>query len=70
MRLIELAEEAGADKALRLKVGAAFHSVLMEPVQAQMAEAMADVRCRIPTPRWSAMLLAAVMRPPTRCARR
>ncbi len=48
MRLIELAEEAGAEKALRLKVGAAFHSVLMEPVQAQMAEAMADVRWRDP----------------------
>ncbi|MFZ0380834.1 MAG: ACP S-malonyltransferase [Solirubrobacteraceae bacterium] len=48
MRLIELAEEAGADKAIRLKVGAAFHSVLMEPVQAQMAEAMADVRWRDP----------------------
>jgi [acyl-carrier-protein] S-malonyltransferase len=43
LRLIELAEAAGADKALRLKVGAAFHSVLMEPAQAQMAEAMADV---------------------------
>jgi [acyl-carrier-protein] S-malonyltransferase len=48
LRLIELAEEAGADKALRLKVGAAFHSVLMEPVQQQMAEAMADVQWRDP----------------------
>jgi [acyl-carrier-protein] S-malonyltransferase len=48
LRLIELAEEAGADKAVRLKVGAAFHSVLMEPVQQQMAEAMADVQWRDP----------------------
>jgi [acyl-carrier-protein] S-malonyltransferase len=48
LRLIKLAEEAGADKALRLKVGAAFHSVLMEPVQQQMAEAMADVQWRDP----------------------
>ncbi len=39
-RLLELAEEAGASKAVRLKVAAAFHSVLMEPVQRQMAEAM------------------------------
>jgi [acyl-carrier-protein] S-malonyltransferase len=39
-RLLELAEEAGASKAVRLKVSAAFHSVLMEPVQRAMAEAM------------------------------
>jgi [acyl-carrier-protein] S-malonyltransferase len=43
VRLIELAEQAGADKAIRLKVGAAFHSALMEPVQRAMAEAMEDV---------------------------
>jgi [acyl-carrier-protein] S-malonyltransferase len=48
LKLIELAEQAGADKALRLKVGAAFHSVLMEPVQREMAEAMAGVRWRDP----------------------
>lgn len=48
LRLIELAEAAGADKALRLKVGAAFHSALMEPVQEQMAEAMAGVEWRDP----------------------
>jgi [acyl-carrier-protein] S-malonyltransferase len=39
-RLLALAEEAGASKAVRLKVSAAFHSVLMEPVQRAMAEAM------------------------------
>jgi [acyl-carrier-protein] S-malonyltransferase len=39
-RLIELAEQAGAGKVVRLQVGAAFHSVLMEPVQRQMAVAM------------------------------
>jgi [acyl-carrier-protein] S-malonyltransferase len=43
MKLIELAEGAGADKAIRLKVGAAFHSELMEPVQRKMAEAMEEV---------------------------
>jgi [acyl-carrier-protein] S-malonyltransferase len=40
LKLLELAEAAGADKAIRLKVGAAFHSVLMEPVQAALAETM------------------------------
>jgi len=40
LRLIELAEEAGAVKAVKLQVGAAFHSELMEPVQAAMAEEM------------------------------
>jgi [acyl-carrier-protein] S-malonyltransferase len=43
LKLIELADGAGADKAIRLNVGAAFHSELMEPVQKQMAEAMAEV---------------------------
>jgi [acyl-carrier-protein] S-malonyltransferase len=40
LKLIELAEAAGADKAIQLKVGAAFHSVLMEPVQSALAETM------------------------------
>ncbi len=42
-RLMALAEEAGATRVVRLQVGAAFHSQLMEPVQAKMAEAMEDV---------------------------
>jgi [acyl-carrier-protein] S-malonyltransferase len=37
-RLLELAEAAGAKRAIRLKVGAAFHSQLMEPVQARLDE--------------------------------
>lgn len=40
LRLIELAQEAGANKAIKLQVGAAFHSELMEPVQVAMAEEM------------------------------
>jgi len=40
LKLLELAEEAGADKAIRLQVGAAFHSVLMEPVQQSLGETM------------------------------
>lgn len=43
LKLLELAEADGADKAIRLKVGAAFHSELMEPVQASMREAMEEV---------------------------
>lgn len=42
-RLMELAEGAGAEKVVRLQVGAAFHSELMKPTQAKMAEAMEDV---------------------------
>ena len=42
-RLMALAEEAGASRVVRLQVGAAFHSELMEPVQAKMAQAMQDV---------------------------
>ena len=39
-RLVELATEAGAKRALRLQVGAAFHSELMKPVQSALDEVM------------------------------
>jgi [acyl-carrier-protein] S-malonyltransferase len=39
-RLVELAPDAGAKRAQRLQVGAAFHSRMMEPVQSEMASAM------------------------------
>jgi [acyl-carrier-protein] S-malonyltransferase len=42
-RLVELAEEAGARRAMRLQVGAAFHSPMMKPVQRQLAEEMATL---------------------------
>jgi [acyl-carrier-protein] S-malonyltransferase len=42
-RLMELATEAGAQRVVRLQVGAAFHSELMKPVQEKMAEAVAGV---------------------------
>jgi [acyl-carrier-protein] S-malonyltransferase len=48
-KLLELAEAAGADKAIRLKVGAAFHSVLMEPVQQKLAERMQDIEWSDPS---------------------
>ena len=53
MKAMSLAEEAGAEKVVRLQVGAAFHSELMKPTQERMAAAMdevswndADVRSR------------------------
>ena len=42
-RLMTLAQEAGAAKVVRLQVGAAFHSELMKPTQARMAENMESV---------------------------
>jgi [acyl-carrier-protein] S-malonyltransferase len=44
VRLMELAEAAGADKVVRLQVGAAFHSELMKPAQAQMGEELDRVQ--------------------------
>jgi [acyl-carrier-protein] S-malonyltransferase len=42
-RLVELAQEAGAKRALRLQVGAAFHSELMKPVQERLSKTMDEV---------------------------
>jgi [acyl-carrier-protein] S-malonyltransferase len=50
VRLLELAQEAGAEKAIRLKVGAAFHSELMEPVQSALAETMEKLKWDDPHP--------------------
>jgi [acyl-carrier-protein] S-malonyltransferase len=47
-RLAELAEEAGAERVVPIAAGAAFHSVLMQPVQEKMSEAMSDVDWRDP----------------------
>jgi [acyl-carrier-protein] S-malonyltransferase len=43
-RLLELAEAAGARRAVRLQVGAAFHSPMMEPVAERLASEMATLR--------------------------
>ena len=43
VKLMELAGEAGAAKTVRLQVGAAFHSALMKPVQASLAETMDEL---------------------------
>jgi [acyl-carrier-protein] S-malonyltransferase len=42
-RAMQLARDAGAKRAIRLQVGAAFHSVLMEPTQAALAKEMDQV---------------------------
>jgi [acyl-carrier-protein] S-malonyltransferase len=47
-RLVELAEQAGAEKVVRLQVGAAFHSELMKPAQTRMVEAAAKVSWQQP----------------------
>ena len=43
MRLLELAQEAGAKRAIRLQVGAAFHSELMVPVYERLRETIEGV---------------------------
>jgi [acyl-carrier-protein] S-malonyltransferase len=47
-RLMELAQEAGATRVVRLQVGAAFHSELMKPVQAKLAATMEGLSWRDP----------------------
>lgn len=49
-RLLELAKEAGAEKAILLRAGAAFHSELMEPVQSALAETMQGLQWHDPNP--------------------
>jgi [acyl-carrier-protein] S-malonyltransferase len=39
-KILELAGPAGAEKAIRLQVGAAFHSVFMKPLETRLAKAM------------------------------
>jgi [acyl-carrier-protein] S-malonyltransferase len=49
-RLLELAKEAGAEKAILLRAGAAFHSELMEPVRSALAETMRGLQWQAPDP--------------------
>jgi [acyl-carrier-protein] S-malonyltransferase len=42
-RLVELAPSVGAKRAIRLQVGAAFHSEMMKPVQEKLAVAMGAI---------------------------
>jgi [acyl-carrier-protein] S-malonyltransferase len=50
LKLLDLAKEAGAEKAIHLRAGAAFHSELMEPVRDALAESMADLEWHDPSP--------------------
>jgi [acyl-carrier-protein] S-malonyltransferase len=45
-RLLALAEDAGAMKLTRIKVGAAFHTELMRPVRERLEDLMREVRWR------------------------
>ena len=49
-KLLELAKEAGAEKAILLRARAAFHSELMEPVRDALAERMAGLQWQDPKP--------------------
>jgi [acyl-carrier-protein] S-malonyltransferase len=49
-RLLDLAKEAGAEKAILLRAGAAFHSELMEPVRSALAETMQGLQWQDPKP--------------------
>lgn len=44
----ELLLAAGAKRALKLKVGGAFHSPLMEPARAELADAIANTQFSVP----------------------
>lgn len=49
VRLLELAPEAGASRAIRLQVGAAFHSELMRPVYERLGELVNSIEFSDPT---------------------
>lgn len=49
-RLLELAEQAEAERAIRLQVGAAFHSELMEPVQRRLSATIDTLSWSDPQP--------------------
>lgn len=42
-RVVEIAPAAGAKRAMRLQVGAAFHSAMMKPVQQMLADEMESI---------------------------
>jgi len=44
----EMLTEKGAKRALKLSVGGAFHSPLMEPARAELAEAIENTKLKIP----------------------
>jgi [acyl-carrier-protein] S-malonyltransferase len=62
VRLLALAEEAGAKRALRLQVGAAFHSELMVPVYERLRQTMDEVSIADPETPLVAIHSAQVLR--------
>ena len=47
-KILQLAERTGAEKGIRLQVGAAFHSIFMRPLQARLAATMETLTWRDP----------------------
>ena len=61
-RLRALADEAGARRAVRLRVGAAFHSPLMVPVQTRLGERMGAISWSDPAVPLAANVSGAILR--------
>jgi [acyl-carrier-protein] S-malonyltransferase len=62
MRLIELAQASGAKRALRLQVGAAFHSELMVPVHERLRQTIDELSFSDPRPPLVGIAAAEVLR--------
>jgi [acyl-carrier-protein] S-malonyltransferase len=62
--VIERAPAAGAKRALRLQVGAAFHSALMEPVRERMRALLAELSFNVATPPLAANCLGRIVAEP------
>ena len=70
MRAIDIAKARGAKRAMMLPVSAPFHCALMRPAADAMAEALAKVTIRTPTPPLVANVVARALSDPREIAQR
>jgi [acyl-carrier-protein] S-malonyltransferase len=70
MRAIDIAKARGAKRAMMLPVSAPFHCALMRPAADAMAEALATVTIRTPTPPLVANVVARAISDPREIAQR
>lgn len=68
-RAVELAKSKGAKRAMMLPVSAPFHCALMRPAAAVMAQALADVTIRRPSPPVVANVVAQAVSDPSEITR-